>query len=307
MNAINDHIMRTTISDDESDDGFIATLPLPARTSSANKSKTLAEEPYEHIDQDGEERTPQKGSDDGKKKALVVKDSKDKEKDKEEGEEEEEEEEVQEEQHEDQQQQEEEEEEASSTEELADDEFIVEKILDHMVEKGVVKFRVKWEGYDAEEDITWEPESTLREGAEVILEDYLASYGGIEKVLKGATDAAKNKKRNRRSTNAAAASIDKPPKRPRKEHPLETPAPAPVREKEWKPPNGSWEDHIETIDVCDEADTGTGAPKLVVYLNWKNGRKTKHTTEMVYKRCPQKMLRFYENHVRILRNYSDNE
>lgn len=53
----------------------------------------------------------------------------------------------------------------------------------------------------------------------------------------------------------------------------------------WQPPAGSWEDHIDSIDVAKD-DTST---KLVVFLNWKNGKKTKHSTDVVYKRCPQKV------------------
>jgi chromo shadow domain-containing protein len=55
----------------------------------------------------------------------------------------------------------------------------------------------------------------------------------------------------------------------------------------WKPPSGSWEDEIETIDACEDEESG----KLIVYLNWKAGHKTKHTTDVIYKRCPQKVSR----------------
>ena len=54
--------------------------------------------------------------------------------------------------------------------------------------------------------------------------------------------------------------------------------------KQWSPPSGSWEDEIETIDGCEEDDNG----KLVVYLIWKNSQKTKHDTQVIYKKCPQK-------------------
>ncbi|KAL1892013.1 hypothetical protein Cpir12675_004734 [Ceratocystis pirilliformis] len=267
--------MPRTINDDDSNVGFVATRPRSASRSTTKYSRSREGSGGYASEEEGDPKRPNGR---GKKADMVVEPERD-DREGDEGE--------------------------AESEELADDEFIVEKILDHMVDQGVVKFRVKWEGYDDEEDITWEPEGTLREGAEVILEEYLASYGGIKKIISEASDVAKNKKRNRRSTTAAK--VEKPPKRARKEHPLETPAPAPLREKQWRPPNGSWEDHIETIDVCDEADADTGKSRLVVYLNWKNGRKTKHNTEMVYKRCPQKMLRFYENHVRILKTNSDNE
>lgn len=99
-------------------------------------------------------------------------------------------------------------------------------------------------------------------------------------------------------------------------HPAATTPPA---TKKWTPPSGSWEDEIGTIDACEEEGSG----KLVVYLNWKNGQKTKHETAIIYKKCPQKvcghgwrggridiyrladllfqMLQFYEKHVRYVR------
>jgi hypothetical protein len=40
------------------------------------------------------------------------------------------------------------------------DEYIVEKILDHKVDKGVHLWRVRWRGYGSEED-TWEPASSF--------------------------------------------------------------------------------------------------------------------------------------------------
>lgn len=80
-------------------------------------------------------------------------------------------------------------------------------------------------------------------------------------------------------------------------------------------PSGSWEEDVESIDACQDEVSGA----LVIYLNWKNGQKTKHPTEVVYKRCPQKvsspivysrgqtlivpqMLRFYEKHIRIVKS-----
>lgn len=53
----------------------------------------------------------------------------------------------------------------------------------------------------------------------------------------------------------------------------------------WQPPAGSWEDEVDTIDSCERG----GGGKLIVYLIWKNGRKTKHETPVVYKKCPQKV------------------
>lgn len=39
--------------------------------------------------------------------------------------------------------------------------FVVEKILGHRFNKGVLEFDVKWQGYDNPRDRTWEPEENM--------------------------------------------------------------------------------------------------------------------------------------------------
>lgn len=41
------------------------------------------------------------------------------------------------------------------------DEFVVEKILDHGFHGKKVTYKVKWLGYDKEDDMTWEPAENL--------------------------------------------------------------------------------------------------------------------------------------------------
>ncbi|KAL6897007.1 hypothetical protein GGI43DRAFT_428792 [Trichoderma evansii] len=179
-------------------------------------------------------------------------------------------------------------------EELGDDIFIVEAIKKHMIdEDGTLKFHVKWEGYEKKSDMTWEPEENLQESAGDILSSYLESIGGREKIFEETQEAAKGKKRSRTASTAQAANT----KRSKRNgtHPSESTPP--VTSDKWNPPAGSWEDEIDTIDACE--DEGSG--RLIVYLVWKNGRKTKHDTKVIYKKCPQKMLAFYERHVRIIR------
>lgn len=98
------------------------------------------------------------------------------------------------------------------------------------------------------------------------------------------TEKAKAKKRGRPGSDQPAGT-----KRQRKNgvHPADTEPPA--TKKKWQPPSGSWEDDIENIDACEEE----GGGKLVVYLNWKNGQKTKHETSVIYKKCPQKVSQGY--------------
>lgn len=52
----------------------------------------------------------------------------------------------------------------------------------------------------------------------------------------------------------------------------------------WKPPAGSWEDDIHCVDTI-EMDKND----LYVYLQWNNGRKTRHQTREVYKKCPMRV------------------
>lgn len=81
---------------------------------------------------------------------------------------------------------------------------------------------------------------------------------------------------------------------------------------------------MQSIDACHDEITG----KLIVYLTWVNGQKTQHGTKIVYTRCPQKvrrpssstvhivvldtdhcyankMLQFYEQHVKIVKSASE--
>lgn len=185
----------------------------------------------------------------------------------------------------------------SDVEGLDEDVFIVELIKNHTIdEDGSLKFQVKWEGYESKKDLTWEPEENLKETAQEILEVYFEKIGGRDKIFEETEKASKSKKR-RRTTNGGTPSTTTKRSRRNGVHPAETTPPATVK-SQWSPPAGSWEDEIESIDACE--DEGSG--KLMVYLIWKNGRKTKHATPVIYKKCPQKMLHFYERHVKIIRD-----
>ncbi|KAI1101262.1 heterochromatin protein one [Jackrogersella minutella] len=191
----------------------------------------------------------------------------------------------------------EDEEDDDDAENLEEDEFIVEKILAHVVEPdGAIKFKVKWEGYEKKSDQTWEDDENLRENASDILEKYLDRMGGREKILADAKTALKTKKRGR----PASGTLTNGTKRRRNDSFMGSESP-PASARPWKVPVGSWEDEVESVDACHDENTG----KLIVYLTWKNGRKTQHDTKVVYQRCPQKMLQFYERHVKIVMSSSE--
>lgn len=185
-------------------------------------------------------------------------------------------------------------------EEVGEGEYVVEKITSHLVDEdtGELRFEVKWEGYEKKSDRTWEPEENLLETASKILNEYLASVGGKDAILEAwqAKKAAKKgKKRARTSTTGENGTNGA--KRGRKTHPASASPPASATKAEFKPPTGSWEEAVVAIDAC-EGKEGD----VIVYLTWTGGEKTQHPLPQVYKRCPQKMLAFYESHLVFKKN-----
>lgn len=122
------------------------------------------------------------------------------------------------------------------------------------------------------------------ESAEDILNEYLESIGGREAIFDETAKASRGKKRARGGAAAASSASTGGTKRTKRGHPADSEAPA---SKKWSPPAGSWEDDVKSIDTCEEIQN-----KLMVFLDWKNGQKTKHPTEVIYKKCPQK-VRFF--------------
>ncbi|PWI64701.1 hypothetical protein PCL_08627 [Purpureocillium lilacinum] len=146
--------------------------------------------------------------------------------------------------------------------------------------KGSLMFHVKWKGFEKQSDMTWEPEKHLQNC--VLLRQYFDRLGGRDRLVQDVEDAG-------RKVSGKSARDEAPT-------PTETQQPAhmsstaiPAR------PVGSWEKDISSIDGCEDK----GGGNLVVYVTWKNGSKTRHGTSAMYEHCPQMMLRFYEQHVKL--------
>lgn len=158
---------------------------------------------------------------------------------------------------------------------------------------GELRFEIKWEGFEKKSDRTWEPEGNL-ETADKILTAYLEDHGGKEAMIAAYKakheKATGGKKRGRASTGGAENGA----KRGKKANGTATSAAStPPAGAEFKPPlNGNWEDEVVMIDACEGVEGS-----VVVFLTWKGGQKTQHPLAQVYKRCPQKMLKFYESHL----------
>jgi len=163
-------------------------------------------------------------------------------------------------------------------EETGEDEYVVEAIKDHRFEGKTLMLLVKWKGYEKKSDMTWEPEENC-EGAKEVLDEYFESIGGKPQY------AAPTNKRSR-------PSVGTPGTAKKKKTTPSNDSPAPTEEPKWKPPPGSWEEEIQAIDTLEKTEKG-----LICYLQWANGRKSQHEVHTVYKKAPQRMLKFYEQHL----------
>jgi len=188
----------------------------------------------------------------------------------------------------------EEDEEEEEEEVLDEDEFIVEAIKNHLIDENKeIRFHVKWKGYEKRSDMTWEPEENLIGSADDVLNEYYASVGGRDFILNGGKKSVASKKRGRPSAGTSTPTSTNGKKRFKSEpHPASATPPASLKNTEFKPPTGSWEEDVQGIDACEGTDGN-----VMVFLQWADGHKTQHPLEQVYKRCPQKMLKFYESHL----------
>jgi chromobox protein 1 len=169
--------------------------------------------------------------------------------------------------------------------EEGEEEYVVEKIISHAFnDDGTVVYEVKWLGYEKKADRTWEPESNLS-GATEVLKEYFESIGG-----RPVAPEKKPKKRGRKKSGVPESQESTPA----------APAipPAKRAKKAWEPPPGSWENDVEEVTTVDEKENlQTGKVERQACLNWKNGHKTQHSLPIIYRKCPQKMLQYYERHL----------
>ena len=171
-----------------------------------------------------------------------------------------------------------------------------------------MRYSVKWQGYEKKSDRTWETEENLS-GAKDILHAYWNKIGGrpLSKKEQSAqkrresakqkrekidsdTPPPKKQKRGRKSGGGAADEDEGPP------------GLTSVGDDEWQIPHphpGAWDHQIDSIDTVEREENG----QLWAYLVWgektEGGRfrRSKAKMEVVYTAAPQKMLKFYEQHL----------
>jgi len=123
-----------------------------------------------------------------------------------------------------------------------------------------------------------------RGSASAILEEYFESIGGRDKLYDETSKALKTKKRGRPAASTPSGTSAKKARK-NGDHPADSDPPAALTKKQWKPPAGSWENDVQTVDMYRDENGN-----LMIYLTWKNGEKTQHAAKQAYQRCPQKVF-----------------
>ncbi|KAK5131236.1 hypothetical protein LTR08_001205 [Meristemomyces frigidus] len=199
--------------------------------------------------------------------------------------------------------------EAEDEDDGGEDEYRVEKILNHEFTKdGAVLYQIKWLGYEEESDMTLEPIENL-DGAKEIVKAYHKKIGG-EPVYEPPARSQRKKGRasggGKRSASSAFAADSPVPtsnkKKGRKSNGVvDEPTPKRVL------PPGSWDNDVlrvtsvveETVPIkVDNKGREKDERELMGLLEWKDGMgKTQHKMKVLRQKAPQRLLDYYEQHL----------
>ncbi|MCJ1463810.1 hypothetical protein MMC07_002419 [Pseudocyphellaria aurata] len=185
--------------------------------------------------------------------------------------------------------------------------YVVETILNHHAnfEDGLMRYQVKWKGYEKKSERTWETEDNFV-GARDILEAYWEKLGGKPTP---ASAKAVSKKRSRQSGGGSGTPDSMVVKKQRKsggrttkdaiaKDDEKTPEPptgfTEVGNDNWtapKPVPNAWDPKVQMVDTIEKDDQG----ELWAYLVWNekndDGRfyRSKAKLMTCNKACPQRV------------------
>ncbi|XP_045698384.1 chromobox protein homolog 1-like [Phyllostomus hastatus] len=150
-----------------------------------------------------------------------------------------------------------------------EEEYMVEKVLDHQVLKGKVEYLLKWKGF-SDEDHMWEPEETLD------FPDLVAEFLQSQKAAHE-TDKSDGGKCKADSDSEDKGEESKPKK----------------KEESEKPRGFAWGLEPERIIGATHS-----SPELMFLMKWKNPDEADLVAaKEANVKCPQVVISFYEERV----------
>ncbi|KAF8938658.1 hypothetical protein BGZ47_008480 [Haplosporangium gracile] len=202
--------------------------------------------------------------------------------------------------------------------------YEVERVVGHKHTKGKLQYHLKWNGYDSDEN-TWEDKEN------VYCVDLIEAYWGRLEQAGGSRTDSKGKDGvpvKKEPTRTAKSNGAKTTKKDRDGDTVMDMAPAKrqktsntskevkkaeggfedgassnnnsnyninINSSGWTPPKSwiSWEQKVESILTVERSNQ-----KLLIRLQWNNGRETQHPIEIAHQKCPQKLIQFYESHIK---------
>ncbi|KAF9192565.1 hypothetical protein BGZ51_005362 [Haplosporangium sp. Z 767] len=221
----------------------------------------------------------------------------------------------------------------SSDGDTDDDEiYEVERVVGHRYEpvEGL-QYLMKWKGFkDKDNTYTNEASAFCKD----LISEYWTRYleaGGKKTDLVGAVPSKpKSKPRGKQRSTSQDQTLSsssvlsknrtddvedkdvKPAKRPRISDENDTNQPQTQAHTQlqttdngeteiWTPPSEweSWESRVESVIAVEQIVQEDDGParELIIHLKWKNGKKSLHPLKEIHRRCPRRLLEFYEAHL----------
>ncbi|WRT68660.1 uncharacterized protein IL334_005639 [Kwoniella shivajii] len=192
-------------------------------------------------------------------------------------------------------------------------EYEVEAIVDHRQKKGSLagkhEYLVSWKGYGPEHN-TWEPEDHVAHANDIVSR----YWSGKPKTT--IAPPKESKKRGRASAGASSTPVPVSSQKNKSarttngkrksnsngNHKAEEEDEEEVWEFETTHIDSAakyedipdWENTVQSVDTIDRSSEN----ELVIYLTMVGGERVALPTEVAYLRCPQKILKFYEKHLK---------
>ncbi|KAJ8663918.1 hypothetical protein O0I10_000193 [Lichtheimia ornata] len=179
-----------------------------------------------------------------------------------------------------------------------EEEYEVERIVDHKrLTRGRYKYLIKWKGYSDEEN-TWESEDNI--AAPELMDEYWRNHGDD-------ADTARENKRKRVTTpdEDARAMPPPPPRTPRRTRQDDNQRQRLGRRTvkfnghdvivdDAYPQNADnidWEKEVKAVELVGPQANGG----LEAVIQWNDGKYSLHPCPLLHRKCPIKLLKYYEN------------